>query len=520
MLAGEINRVNQSSQAYMRSISGFFIFLGLAALVILGYAIFNDPLINAAVNAEEPGFGKTLLAFMDSFGIVLPIIVIGLAAYLIRLGIKISQRHISAATWGRQVSLWLVVICIYFVLQGLFGVFSGANSNALLLVAVFAVIGGAAFATMQWLGNNEQLFVGQESLSSRNSRIAWNLLIPTILVLIIVALRPLEQTFIASLTDRVFASNEEVNFVGLDNYARLLGVRLDIIPRCTADGTIAGCPDQLDTDENGNVVSTYPRPRDYLGDSYRDLRYREVNEIDIFGTRLIVSARDQDFMKAVGNTLTFSVLSVTLELILGLFIAMVVNSKFAGRGLLRTAMLVPWAIPTVVSARLWEIMFRDNQSGVINSVLMGTGITDQAIAWLSNTDFQLIALVMVDVWKTTPFMALILLAGLQVIPSDIYEAADVDGASKVRQFFSITLPLLRPTMAVALVFRTLDAIRVFDVFQVLLERRQLSMATYNYEQLIQSRQFGYASTVGVVIFLIILIFTMIYVRALGVNNND
>jgi len=126
-------------------------------------------------------------------------------------------------------------------------------------------------------------------------------------------------------------------------------------------------------------------------------------------------------------------------------------------------------------------------------------------------------LIAIDVWKTTPFMALILLAGLQVISGDIYEAADVDGASKVRQFFSITLPLLRPTIAVALVFRTLDAIRVFDLFQVLLNGRY-SMATYNYNVLIRQQDFGYASAVGVIIFVIILVFAIAYVRILGVNR--
>jgi trehalose/maltose transport system permease protein len=148
---------------------------------------------------------------------------------------------------------------------------------------------------------------------------------------------------------------------------------------------------------------------------------------------------------------------------------------------------------------------------------MGVGLIDRSQAWLANTDLQLPAIVAVDVWKTTPFMALILLAGLQVIPSDIYEAADVDGAGRFRRFFSITLPLLRPTIAVALVFRTLDAVRVFDVFQVLLGRQRLSMATYNYEALVSNQQFGYASAIGVVIFVIILIFTVIYVRALGVT---
>jgi trehalose/maltose transport system permease protein len=141
----------------------------------------------------------------------------------------------------------------------------------------------------------------------------------------------------------------------------------------------------------------------------------------------------------------------------------------------------------------------------------------ETVAWLARPEWQVPAMIMIDVWKTTPFMALILLAGLQTIPEDIYEAADVDGANRLTQFVRLTLPLLRPTIAVALVFRTLDAIRVFDVFQVVLAQKQYSMATYNYYTLTNSQELGYASAVGVVMFVIILLFTVAYVRILGVS---
>ncbi len=128
------------------------------------------------------------------------------------------------------------------------------------------------------------------------------------------------------------------------------------------------------------------------------------------------------------------------------------------------------------------------------------------------------SIVAVDVWKTAPFMALLILAGLQIIPGDLYEAAAVDGASKFRQFFSITLPLLRPTIAVALIFRTLDALRAFDVFAVLLDTTRPSMASYNYNRLVLTRSDGYASAVGVMIFIFILLFTVIYVRFVGIER--
>ncbi len=260
-----------------------------------------------------------------------------------------------------------------------------------------------------------------------SSRNAWNLLLPTIIVLVLVAARPLEKTFISSLTDERFASNQEAHFVGFQNYAQLLGVRFDTLD-CTRDDSGACL-----IDDNGNLV--FPRARDVLDPTYFDLRFREVNAVRIGESQFLFSARDKDFVGSVGNTLLFTVMSVVLELILGLFIAMVINSKFRGRGLMRTAMLVPWAIPTVVSARLWQIMLRDNQSGVINHFFTQIiPVLNSSQAWLANSTLQIPAMVMIDVWKTTPFMALILLAGLQVIPTDVYEAADVDGASKLRQF--------------------------------------------------------------------------------------
>jgi trehalose/maltose transport system permease protein len=386
----------------------------------------------------------------------------------------------------------------------------GGAGLAISTVAPFiagAVLAGAAY---WWIGQNKQVFAGTETLAETSSRNAWNLLLPTILLLIVVAARPLERTFISSLTDQEFARRTEPNFIGFENYAQLLGFRIDSI--------------SCERDESGVCLvgddgqSVFPRLRDVLDESYRDLRYREVgNGITVGDNRLILSARDRDFFEAFGNTIYFTVISVALELLLGLFIAMVINSKFSGRGVMRAAMLVPWAIPTVISARLWEMMLRDNQSGVVNSFLTGIGLIGSSQAWLANADLQIPAMIMIDVWKTTPFMALILLAGLQVIPGDLYEAADVDGASKVRQFFSMTLPLLRPAIAVALVFRTLDAIRVFDVFQVLLGRAKLSLATYNYEILVNNQDLGYASAIGVIIFIIIFIFAMTYVKILGVS---
>ena len=485
-----------------------FLALGIGAFALVLSYVVN------ALNLRVPDetFGTSFLRFLNIYGIIVPLILVGIGYMLIRVGLGVLNRDVTAAAWGRQILLWLVIAAAVLAVQSISqGLDNTADAFPGLVSGVLALIGGGVLLMgYWWLGNNMFVFQGDETLTAASSRAAWNLLLPTVILLVLVAARPLEKTFVASLTNERFASSQAVEFVGLDNYAQLLGVRFDIL-QCEKDANGA-CA----VDEDGATV--YPRPRDVLDPSYRDLRYRDVATIQLGGSQLMLSARDRDFVDSVGNTLLFAVLSVTLELILGLFIAMVINSKFRGRGLMRAAMLVPWAIPTVVSARLWETMFRDNQSGVVNNFFTNViPVLSHAQAWLANADLQIPALVAVDVWKTTPFMALILLAGLQVIPSDVYEAADVDGASKVRQFLVITVPLLRPTIAVALVFRTLDAIRVFDVFNVLLGRQKLSMATYNYETLVNNQQLGYASAIGVVIFIIILIFAVTYVRILGVN---
>lgn len=489
----------------------FFIALAAAAFTLVVSNVAG--ILNTAMPDETSG--NTLLRFLNTYGIILPLLITGAGLYLALLGIRIFRRDIRAANWARQILLWLTIASVVLALQG-YGVGSsgsdgtmGSGIQTALPWLGAAVLAGAAYV---WMGRSMSLFHGVETLSEASARSAWNLLLPTIIIMIVVALRPLEKTFVASLTNDRFADNRPAEYIGFENYAQLLSFRLDRV-ECSRDESGA-----CQTDETGALV--FPRPRDVLDEGYTDFRFREVSGVVIGDSRYLFSTRGAtgvDFINSLSNTLVFSFFSVSTELILGLFIAMVINSKFKGRGLMRAAMLIPWAIPTVVSARLWEVMLRPDSSGIINRFLMVTGIVDQPQAWLAVSELQIPALIFVDVWKTTPFMALILLAGLQVISADLYEAADVDGASKARQFFRITLPLLRPAIAVALVFRTLDAVRVFDVFQVLLENTRTSLATFNYRTLILDQELGLASAIGVVIFLIILVFTVIYVRILGVS---
>src|SRR5919204_4693590 len=174
---------------------------------------------------------------------------------------------------------------------------------------------------------------------------------------------------------------------------------------------------------------------------------------------------DDIFRHAVWVTIKFTLITVSFEFVLGMIIALVVNSSFRGRGAMRAVMLVPWAIPTVIAAKMWQWMLNDVY-GVVNDAGVRLHLLSHSHAWISEPATALASVSAVDIWKTTPFVALLLLAGLQVIPRDLYEAAAVDGANAFHQFWRITLPLLRPAILVTLIFRTLDALRVFDIFYV------------------------------------------------------
>lgn len=348
------------------------------------------------------------------------------------------------------------------------------------------------------------------NLAKSEQRLAYWLLLPTFFILFIVAFYPLAQVFYTSLTDKIFASNEEVNFVGLSNYYQLLGVTIKELPPVIDDQTKQ---QKIDPETNTRVYESATRilPR-------KPTRYRELSQFSFLGRRYVIGAVNREFFKAMIDTIKFTVISVLLETFLGLIIALVVNSEFRGKGIMRATMLVPWAVITVVSASIWKYMLAPTRVGLFNIIFERVGLGDGQIAFLRLPEWSLPSLIAVDVWKTTPFMALLILAGLQLISQDIYEASRVDGAGPIKQFFYITLPMLKPTLAVALIFRTLDALRVFDIFQVLMSQTKYSMASYNYYQLIGNRAMGLASAIGVIIFLFIFIFAIIYIKLLGVDT--
>jgi multiple sugar transport system permease protein len=226
----------------------------------------------------------------------------------------------------------------------------------------------------------------------------------------------------------------------------------------------------------------------------------------------------ESFQSAIVNTLIFTVGSVSLELLLGLAMAMAMHYAFKGKGVIRTVVLVPWAILTVVTAITWQTIF-EPQLGFVNTMLRGLGLPGGDIVWLGEQGYAMAVLIFADVWKTAPFMALLVLAGLQVIPDDVYEAAKVDGASAWQRFTKITLPLLQPAILVALIFRTLDALRIFDLPFVLTKGSNgtNTVSLEAYEELRENRLIGLGSAMAVITFIIVMIVAFLYIRFVGGN---
>ncbi|MFC4619152.1 carbohydrate ABC transporter permease [Camelliibacillus cellulosilyticus] len=228
--------------------------------------------------------------------------------------------------------------------------------------------------------------------------------------------------------------------------------------------------------------------------------------------------QDPRMWASLFHTVLFTVISVFIEFVLGLAIALLINKAFVGRGLIRATVLVPWAIPTAVSAMMWQYLY-DGQSGIIAKFFEKIGFIHNMGTLLTTSDGAMFSVILADVWKTTPYMALLLLAGLQVIPQSLYEAAAIDGASKWKQFIKITLPLLKLSILVALLFRTLDAFRVFDLIAVLTgggpANSTETISIYAYKVMFSQTDFGGGSALSVIVFICVAIISMIFVKLLG-----
>jgi trehalose/maltose transport system permease protein len=230
-------------------------------------------------------------------------------------------------------------------------------------------------------------------------------------------------------------------------------------------------------------------------------------------------AEDPVFWGAVRNTLVFTLVSVGSETLLGLAIALLLHRAFPGRGIVRAAILIPWAMPMVVSARIWEWMLND-QFGLINKFLVALGLVEKGVAWTADPSLILGTVIFIDVWVTTPFMVLLILAGLQLIPEEIYEAADVSGVPHWKRFWSITLPLATPAIGVAILFRTLDALRMFDLSYVLAANNEntMTMSIYARDQLISFQDLGLGAAASTWVFMIIGLIAIVIVGLLRLDR--
>ncbi len=294
-------------------------------------------------------------------------------------------------------------------------------------------------------------------LSAQRTRSAWIFLAPTLLVLAMVAGWPLVRTIYFSFTNATLNNLDGAEFIGFSNYLTWI------------------------TLQSGRTV-------------WRGLLV------------------DPAWWGAVWNTLRFTLISVSIETVLGLVVALVLNASFRGRGIVRAAILIPWAIPTIVSAKMWAWMLND-QFGILNDIFLNLGLISQKIAWTANPDTAMVAVLIVDVWKTTPFMALLILAGLQMVPQDIYEAAKIDGVHPIKVFWRITLPLIRPALMVAVIFRMLDALRIFDLIYVLTPNNSQTktMSVMARENLFEFDKFAYGAAASTMLFLIIASITVLYI---------
>ena len=292
---------------------------------------------------------------------------------------------------------------------------------------------------------------------NNKTRTAWTFMAPMLLVLLLVAAWPLGRTIWFSFTDANINDLSSTKFVGLENYFGEYGL------------------------------------------------FANPNHTDGFFA--------SDWGLSILNTLKFSIVSVTLETLFGLGVALLLNQNFKGRTFVRTAVLVPWAIPTIVSAKMWGWMLHD-QFGIINQWLFDWGLIAEKIAWTAQPEYAMWTVVAVDVWKTTPFMALLILAALQTLPKDCYEAAEVDGVHPLRVFWKVTLPLIKPALMVAVIFRLLDALRVFDLIYVLTSNNNstISMSGFVRREMIDNGYMGYGSAASTALFLIIGLCTVLAIK--------
>lgn len=250
----------------------------------------------------------------------------------------------------------------------------------------------------------------------------------------------------------------------------------------------------------------------FVTSAFQDVTFLERRFVLLANYRQLLL--DSDFWNALRFTILFIVVSVPLEMVLGLGFALALSQPLPARGLLRCCVLIPWAIPAAISARTWELIY-NYHFGLANFLFTTLGISEEPVNWLGSTAGAFCCVVVADAWKTTPFVTIILLAGLSTIPTEVQRQAQVDGASYLGRFWRVTLPLLKPTLIVALLFRTIDGLRIFDLVYVLTHGgpggATTSLSLYGYKYFLGG-DFGYGSSVSVVLFIVAFALAVLYLR--------
>ncbi|MDR2766291.1 MAG: sugar ABC transporter permease [Holosporaceae bacterium] len=247
--------------------------------------------------------------------------------------------------------------------------------------------------------------------------------------------------------------------------------------------------------------------------SFTDATLDNLRGSSFIGVENFISlARDHDWWRAVLNTFVIAFVSVPMETVLGMVIALILHRNFRGRGWMRAVVLIPWTIPTIVSARIWAWMLNDVY-GIVNELLLRMSIIVAPVPWIASSSLSIASMIMVDVWKTTPYMALLLLAGLQGLPQDCFEAAEVDSIPFSKSFVKIILPLMKPTIIVAMIFRTLDAVRIFDLVYILSSGNSANatMSVYARKHLVDYTDVGFGSAAATALLFFIAFLSVLYV---------
>lgn len=247
--------------------------------------------------------------------------------------------------------------------------------------------------------------------------------------------------------------------------------------------------------------------------SFTDATLDNLRNADFIGVENFISlARDQDWWKAVLNTFVIAAISVPMETVLGMIIALILHRNFKGRGWMRAIVLIPWTIPTIVSSKMWAWMLNDVY-GIINDLLLRASIISDPIPWTASNMLSIVSIILVDVWKTTPYMALLLLAGLQSLPQDCFEAAEVDSIPFRKTLVSIILPMMKPTIIVAMIFRALDAIRIFDLVYILSSgnNANATMSVYARRHLVDYADVGFGSAAATALLFFIAFLSVFYI---------